>query len=251
MTCRELAGSPEEWVLLPEDAPERRQAERHAASCAACAARLREARALLAGVDDALDLPGPAPEVLASGRRRLDEAFAAERRAPVIHGIAGAGVLLAFLVIAGRHLTHGALGAPALLVVAALATAVAAFSRRTAWPAVGLATGASIASAAWSGDGATLDVVVGFVCVAKEMLAGGVALAGLWLADRRAETLRLPTTWAAVAGAGALAGQAGLLLGCPATGAGHGLVFHVAGVALAGGFALVVQRRRVARVVAG
>jgi hypothetical protein len=144
------------------------------------------------------------------------------------------GVLVAAGALAGRELgghDPSSLALPLLtlgtaVVVAALASTRSAGAAALVSVAVSLTLGALDAH-----DAGGFHVTMGIRCMGIELVLGGLAAIVLHVggvAQKRPEVL------AAAAGAGALAGQAGLMIACHAPGTLlHGLAFHTLGVVIA------------------
>src|SRR5207302_3624825 len=93
---------------------------------------------------------------------------------------------------------------------------------------------ASVALVLVAGTGADLSALTGIECVAIELFAGAWPFAAAALSRGMAARPGAAGPAAALAAAGALAGQAALHLTCPVAHAlPHLLVFHLGGVVLA------------------
>jgi hypothetical protein len=143
---------------------------------------------------------------------------------------AGAALATPFALHHHLHASSAALGAEAAVTAAALAwlgvgsrTAVAAFA----------ACAVSLVVAALDSASPGLFAAVGVHCLALELFAAAWPLAAL-AAARGISSSTSGWTTAALASAGALAGQAALHLTCPERSAApHLLAFHLGGVVLA------------------
>jgi hypothetical protein len=263
-------------MSLPAKDPDRRAAETHALACAACAAALAEAGAVMELVDRALPLPSPGSLALARARQGVLDRIAREPpRAlgaagidarPVIEVVRGErpagarvlGVFTAVLVASWlgatvKHLVAGPSSAlSALMAAAAIGAGVTALRWGAAWLAL-LAVGAVAFVAADAGRGG-LAPGHGAECAAFELALALLPLGSVLAFARRgrAGAPVFAAAAAAAAGAGALVAQAALHVAChvsPST--SHALVFHAGPVlvalaagAAAGGF---VRRQAGAR----
>jgi hypothetical protein len=241
--------------LAPGD-PERRAAEAHALTCAACAAALAEARAVLALVDRALPLEAPRPEAMARARaeilremsRAQEPAGAAQAgsRRPAPRAVAIVLAVLAgcWLLPMGKHFGAGMpVVVSAVLAVIAAAAGAAALTRggRTLL----LLPILSLALAVLDGGSGGLQVSAGVKCVLFELGLALAPLAAAFPLARRAKLGSPRGALAAAAGAGALVGQAVLHVACHASSSlTHGLVFHTLPVLLALGVGALVGGRR-------
>jgi len=240
-TCEEIQGRAAGLVALPADDPERRSAFEHARTCPACARALGEAERVMALLDA---LPPPPPPSAQALRRASAEILGelgggpdAARPVPAQPRLAPAAAALAafgLIVLLARHrltdraslLQAGLLLALALLRVAGLTT--------RGWLGVGVTVMLSGLFALLGGAGGLLLPAVGWHCLLTESIAAALPLATTALLLARRHTRGGAALYAGVAAAGALAGQAGLHLSCPAQAAlPHLIAFHVGGVLLA------------------
>lgn len=225
-------------VALARGERELKKAWEHARSCAECTRALQGAERMLALVDAELAPSPPSAEALQRAKQavelELDRRQARPLRAAQVAAALAtisAGAILA-CSSARRHLDASsvALGIGAAMTAAALA-----------WLGVGCrAAGAALAAcavslavAALASGSLGLFAAVGVHCLAIELFSAAWPLAAL-AAARGFSSSASGWTTAALASAGALAGQAALHLTCPERSATpHLLVFHVGGVLLA------------------
>jgi len=220
-------------MSLPAEDPERAAALSHAATCPSCAMALDEARQVLALLDE---LPPPAPPSSHAIERTVGAVRAelTRERAP-LRGPGAAVVLVALvLTAAARDRAHDALAWYEALGAVVVAFGAATVGSRWARRSIVTALGASIGLVALGATGSGWAAMIGLKCVVVELVAAAAPYGALaWLMFKR----RLPVTaqaYAAVASAGALAGQATLQLTCKAHGpTGHLVAFHLGGVLLA------------------
>ena len=227
--------------LTPDD-PERVAAYDHARACANCARSLREAEQMLA----AIDAMPPAAAPTAPALRAITQPILARLAALALPTRLLSGVFVALwivLVAMAKHRAGGAMAWIESAVLAATALAVVAMLRRLGSRAAVFAFGASafLTALAW-GDG-PLAPRVGVACLLTEL---GAALIPCIIVLRTLVKRRSvhPTPALVVAtAAGALVGQAALLLTCPDRTAGlHVLAFHCGGVVLAAVLAAIAGR---------
>jgi hypothetical protein len=255
LRCDQIQASAAGIAALAPSDPERRAAEAHALVCAACAAALAEARAVLALVDRALPLEAPRPEAMARARAEILREMSSPgapartghtaRRLPAPRAIA---VVLA--VLAGCWLLpmikHFNAGMPVVVSAALAVMAAAAGAAALTWGGrtLLLLPLLSLALAVFDGGSGGLQVSAGVRCVVFEL---GLALAPLAAAFQLARKGRLGGgrgAVAAAAGAGALVGQAVLHVACHASPSlVHGLVFHTLPVLVALGAGALLGAR--------
>jgi hypothetical protein len=229
---------------LPADDPERIAASEHARGCARCSEALSEAVRVLALVD-ALPPPALASERLDRLARATTAAIASHGRAHIHVAAAVVGSwAIAFLLAKSRVQSAHAWIGTALALAVALGAALGASRARTL--ALGSTVGASILLSLATGTSPGFFFVHGLKCIAIELIAAALPYATLVVTTLRRREHASITTFAAVAAAGALAGQAALLFTCPERAhTPHLLATHVTGVALAalaGGFACAPLR---------
>jgi len=262
MTCADLEARAGGLVALPAHDRERVDAEAHAAGCAACAALLAEAHAVLALIDAAPGLPAPSPEVLARAAAPILAELAgevAEVRAPDrtprpqravaawLAGalLAGSALMLAWARRGGR--LRGGRSWLATGMVGALALGCLALLRAGA-SAAGAALAASLGFAFLVGGAGPLEPLVGLGCAASELMTAALPITVALYFVRRGAAPGRAAWFAGIASAGALAGHAHLHLHCPVhTSLAHLLWFHAGGVLLAAllglGIGQLAQRR--------
>ena len=243
-------------AALSTDDPERKLAEEHAHCCAMCREALEEGKRLVSLLAEALPMPAPTPDALDRAAAAIEKETLAERRSSILLRWTLVGAVIAGWVLQlvySKHLTlntHSVTVSLAVLAVAVLSVAVARSRHRVA---LGVVIGTSAVFAYLIGSVTALEPRIGFECTACELVAAVIPWLTLTvLAWRRRVPLDRANTMAAAA-AGALASQAGQLIGCPV---GHShphlLVFHFGGVllALALGAVNLVSAPRLARVAA-
>jgi hypothetical protein len=234
MTVRHVTGRAGGIVSLPDSDPEREAAVQHARECTPCARELEQARRSLALLEEALVLPPPSPAAM----KRAAEAVLSEMDrgalpAPPRPIFALVASWLLFAAVAKHRVREPVawLGSVAVVTLAA-ACVVAAPRWRTR--AAALACIASGALAMLAGSGGDLAALLGVKCVAIELVAAALPYATAVRAAARLGSRQGAGAMAAIAAAGALAGQASLHLTCPERSATpHLLVFHTGGVLFA------------------
>jgi hypothetical protein len=245
VTCDDLRRDAAGLAAMRPGHPERDAAFLHARDCPGCQEALRKGAALIALLD-ALPAPEAPPKAVLA---RVAAAIAAEtRRARALTGRAAgvaAGVAwVAFLLFARHHETAAPVWIGAVVVgLAALAVAIAG-PRLGGWVAAAT-VGASTLFALVAGTGRELEPAAGLHCFVSELLAGTAAFgAAMWMRRRHGEA-ETPWSFAAVAAAGALAGQAALNVVCGARDAlPHLLVFHTGGVLVAAALGAAIGSAR-------
>ncbi len=235
-------------ALAPGD-PEREEAYLHARGCPDCARALREGEHLRELLEAMPAPPAPSPEAL----RRASEAILAEleaSRAPLgpWAGTLPLGAVFGFallVLLARQRVLEGGAWAAALsvLLLAAMAALAAPWKRAPAKLAAAGVAAVSLAFALAAGAGGSLSPLLGAKCVLLEQLAAALPFAAIaWLVRQRGAQAG-PLAFALAAAAGALAGQAGLHLTCPARHATpHLLAFHLGGVLLAAALGAIASR---------
>jgi hypothetical protein len=228
---------------LPSDDPERLAACEHARLCARCSEALRQAEELLAIVDGAAP---PAPSPAALRRLARDTSAAIGMRPRPSWTYTAPGVLLAWLaalMLAKSRASATAAWVESVAVFVIALCAVLAASRARALALVS-ALGASIVVAlitgtAWSG----LMLLHGIKCITVELIAATLPYGAVVLSALRRRDAEQASSFAAVAAAGALAGQGALLVTCPERAhTPHLLLAHVTGVALAAALGWIGHR---------
>jgi hypothetical protein len=272
VTCDELRPRAAGLCTLPPDDPEHQQALAHARSCRECEQALSEGRRLLALLArDPAPAP-PSAEAMARvsgavlaelaretaapsvGTARAPAAASAARpparRARLASLVAPLFVLASFgLLVAVGHRHHDDRDSwmeALLLAVASAVFAVTATLRGRLAMAV-VAAGSALFALGVGAGAAGLAPSVGVHCVLTELLAavlplgltlvlalrGAGGLGGTAASGGQGGPPPGPALFGAVAGVGALAGQAGLHLCCPVRSLAHLTAFHAGGVLLA------------------
>lgn len=224
-------------ALEPVD-PEAAEARAHARACAGCAHALLQAERMLALLDAGLTPALPSAEALRRARDAVEERMEREAaRTPRLGRLAAPLAALGAMALVIGMASHRALDASSLSLAAAsaaLALIVAGLGvgKRAGAAAVAACVGAAgVAALASSSPG--LFAATGLHCLSIELFAAAWPVAAVALA-RGASALSSGWTSAALAAAGALAGQAALAVGCADRTAGpHLLAFHLGGVVLA------------------
>lgn len=203
----------------------------HAASCAGCARRVRDARATLRAGERALAplarVEALPPEAVELALARLHASLGGVSRpwlAPLLCAVAAA-------VLLRRWIAAPTLWVSLVTAGVALATARLALTRHARLAAL-LATLCALALATFGDAPAgVLRLATGTGCIGLELLVGlgvGAATARFALARRDAASVT------AACAAGALAAQSAVTLSCHGAGGhAHTLLFHALGVALA------------------
>jgi len=251
VTCEDVREEAAALAALPPEAPERRQAQLHAAACPECARALEQAERLqallLATGADPTPAVGPLARARAAVGAELRLARAARPWTAAGLGVAAAGagtlgLLLAHQRDGGAEAIAAALGLGLCATVAAVAGAV----RPVLAAALGAGIALAFAAIVGRGDLGSVAGAPGWACSSEELAAALLPLAGAaavvwrgWLP---------PSALAPAAAAGALAGEAALHLTChaPRTEA-HLVIFHAGAVILAAVIGAVigeVWRRR-------
>jgi hypothetical protein len=228
-------------AALAADDPERRVAEAHAGSCAACRGALREGHLLVALLGEVLPLPPPTPEALARTAASIEGECVIVRRNrriltwAVVGAMAGAWVLQ--LLVSKRltvtparvMLSLGVLAAGVSLV--RLAQLRGQFASRAFLALIGLSGVFALAV----GKVPAFQPRIGIECTAYEIACAAVPwVVGLVIARRKGLDVGRWSVMSVAAG-GALASHAAQHLACPVPHADlHLLLFHLGGVVLAG-----------------
>jgi len=250
-SCDELRSRALALAALPPGDRDREAAEAHARSCPQCARALREGSRLLDLIDAELR-PSAPPE---AALRRAQNAVLAEmdredRLRPAARWstrlILAASLLLAFGALSALS-RHRAMDPQSWVVAgaAAVLAAVMAGLSNTGWSVALGVNGASAALVLLAGAGTGVSALIGIKCVAIELFAATWPFAAAALSRGIAARPSAAGPAAALAAAGALAGQASLHLTCPAAHAlPHLLLFHLGGVVLASLAGALVLRAR-------
>jgi hypothetical protein len=251
LNCAGLRADAAGLASLPPEAPERREAQRHAAACPDCARALRQAERLQALLLDGAGASAPTVAPLSRTRTAIGAELRRARAARPWSAVALAGaaaVAGALAILCSRHVLSAAdpvvpaLGLGVLALVAALSGAV----RPLAATVLGAAAAVVFAVLTGWDDPGSLLRHPGWICAGEELAAAllplGVAAGAVW------RGVIPPAALAPAAAAGALAAQAALHLTCPAPRTeAHLLIFHAGGVVLAAAIGAVlgeVWRRR-------
>jgi hypothetical protein len=237
--------------LVMGEAPTTRQAH-HLAHCGACSAQRDSLREVAAAGQAALELLERVAPLDGDARARVLTRLERRLRPKPrwTTALVGAGLLVAATSLAARHVpsSHTAeLAIASLTLAAAMIASLASrtrFAREVALGTIAASLGLGILDSHQAGG---LEVGTGLQCSMAQLgLAAAAAAAMHWsgAAAGRADIL------AASAGAGALAGQAALMIVCHAPGSLlHGLAFHTLGVLLAVGLARAAGTTLYGRVV--
>jgi hypothetical protein len=244
--CERIRAEAPGLAALGPDDPARVEAWSHASGCPGCARALRDADRLQALLSEC-----EAPPLPAGALERTALAIAAElrregRRRAVASAAAAVG---SFVAIAGLGRARSQAFADRALAATLWAGALvlAAGARRRPLLAAAAAIVAAAAGAALLGHPGGLFLSSGLECLATELASAAAVVGAAWLALRGGTTSPAGSAMAAVAAAGALAGDAALQLACPARAAmPHLLAFHVGGVILAAAAASLLWRRPLA-----
>lgn len=251
MNCDQLRSRALALAALPPGDPDFDAAAAHARSCPGCAQALREGSRLLKLIDAELRPSPPAEAAL----QRVQDAVLAEmdreaRPRPASHWrarlIFAVSVLLSFVTLSAVS-RHRAMD-PESWMVAGSAAVLAALLAGVSSAGLSVALGVNAAAVALvltAGAGTGLSALVGIKCIAIELFAATWPFAAAALSRGMAARPTAAGPAAALAAAGALAGQASLHLTCPVAHAlPHLLVFHLGGVVLASLAGALVLRAR-------
>ncbi len=226
------------WPLLlslPADDPERLGALAHAAGCEPCGSAQRAGLGLLADLSRAAKEPLPPPEMLEKAALPVRQALAAERSVRrTVKWVEVSAALGAFgLVLGLAARTNGSSWGPPLLLLGVAALVPWLVRPFGPWAPAVLAAVSTAFALSRAADSQLPDHLNGFGCAGMEALAAVLPLAVLaWMARRHGLTFG-SLAYAGAAAAGALAGQAALLLTCPSHDLSHLLVIHSGTVLLA------------------
>jgi hypothetical protein len=198
-------------------------------------------------LSEVIPAAGPSPELLARAAAAIEKESAQERRArSVLRWVAAGAVSVMWVgqLLYGKQLIHdtrSVIGSLALLLIAIAGVTYARASQRAL---IAVLVGASGLFAWAVGAVSGLETRIGLECTACELVAAAIPwLLVTVLAWRQGVALDRGTV-VAVAAAGALASQAGQIMGCPVPHANpHVLIFHLGGVLLAAGLAFVTPIR--------
>jgi hypothetical protein len=217
------------------DDPERRAAIAHAAECAACESDRRLGLGLLEDVAGVSQAPAPAPEALERAALPVREALAAEgsvrRMAKSAEGGAAVGAFGLVLALATQW--NGGRWGPPLVLLGAAMLVPWLVTRFGGWAPLALAAVSTAFAISRAVDSQMANHLGGFGCAGMEALAAVLPLIALASVARRRGLIFGSLAYAGAAAAGALAGQAALLLTCPSHDLSHLLVIHSGVVLLA------------------
>lgn len=227
MTCERLRRDAAGLATLPSGDPEREAAYLHARGCAGCAAALREGERLVALLERLPPEPAPSAALLQRAAAPVLSDLAPAAPPALVPLAAFAAAAIATVGARAHSGSPRDWIAGAALVLGAVA--LAALSAR----GVLVAVAAVVASALFAiagGERGPLEPAEGLVCLATELATAAVPLLVAVALARRGRVSGAGDL-AAVAAAGALAGQAALEVTCGAGhAASHVLAFHVGGV---------------------
>lgn len=226
-------------AALSKDDDERRQAEEHARSCAACRNALDEGMRIVALLEEALPLPPPTPEALARAARAIEIETSNERRSRGwLKWAIGAGVVgsWVFQIACGigmpMDLAPGTVAVSIAVVALAVTTLLFLQTRKEFAVGALVATSGLLVYVAQAVPG--LEPGFGIHCTMYELAAAAIPWVVAIAAARRAGVGLDRWNLSAVAAGGALASQAAQHVTCPVHHAdAHLLVFHLGGVLLA------------------
>jgi hypothetical protein len=226
-------------AALPENDPERADAEEHARGCIACKKALDEGARLVALLEEALPLPPPTPEALARAARAIELETTNERRSRQwVKWAIGAGVVgsWAFQLACGIGTPIDFAPATVMVSMAFVAVSVTIVlllrTQRELGVAAIIASSGLLVFIARAVPG--LEPAFGIHCTLYELAAAAIPWVVAMVASRRAGVELTRWSLSAVAAGGALASQAAQHMTCPVAHAdAHLFVFHLGGVALA------------------
>ncbi len=222
--------------------PELVAARAHAMRCARCAVALRNAEDLIAIIGGAPP-PEPRAETLQRSFEKLQRTIAErERRSRmiVVSAVPLAWGVALLLATARTHWLDAWIESVAVLCAA---FGVAVLAHRPGPSAAPLALGASTIVALTGGSDEGLFLLHGIKCIGIELLAAAIPFGALATVAVRWGDPGNGARFAAVAAAGALAGQGALLVTCPELArSSHLLATHVTGVMLAALIGALGQR---------
>ena len=235
------ADAPGIAALRPDD-PERVRASLHASACEGCARALREAGRLQSLV--AAWEPAPLPAgALERASREIHAQLRREARRRLFGSIAA--VCASVIVFVGFARVRSPYPADWAIAGAlwALAVVLAATASRRPLLVTGLAVGSALAAAVISRAHGPLSASLGLECLATEVASAAAVVGAGWLALRGGTSSPSRAAIAAAGASGALAGDAALQITCAAhTAVPHVLAFHVGGIVLVAGMAMVLWR---------
>ena len=242
--CEEIQKRATYLAALAGAAPERVEAFAHAQTCLECRKALEEG-AQIVSLLDAMPLPAaPSVEVLARASSsilaELAAAAAKRQRQPSLSSLVlGASVLASCLVfVAMSPLSHPELWPMALAGVLLVSLLSGVLPRQ--WWAVALLGAGSVglsalhAEAPWQGRG--------MLCLWTEHSMALVPLATSLYLVAKGHLRASSAYFAGAAAAGALAGQATMLLACPNNNLEHLLLAHTGGVLFAAAMGALVSK---------
>jgi hypothetical protein len=250
-TCDQLRARALALAALHPDDPDRDAAAAHARACPGCEQALREGTRLLQLIDGELQPPAPPEAALQRAEDGVLAEMRGEARAPTAphwraRVIFASSVVLAFGTLAA--LSRQRALDPESWIAAGAAAALAALLASLSSAGLSVALGAVAVSAALvllASAGAELSPLLGIKCMAIELFAACWPFAAASLSRGVVTRPGSASAAAALAAAGALAGQASLHLTCEARHAlPHLLAFHLGGVVLASLAGALVLRAR-------
>jgi hypothetical protein len=227
--------------LRPDD-PERVAAWSHASGCAECARALKEAARLQTLIAEWEPAPLPA-DALERTSREIHARLRREARRRLLGSVAAACASVVLFVGSAQSRSSRLADWAIAAALWAFAVVLAAAASRKPLLVTGLAVLAAVAASLVFGAPGPLAASLGLECLATEVGAAAIVVGAVWLALRGGTASPPRSAIAAVAAAGALAGDAALQITCAAHAAvPHLLAFHVGGVALAAGMATALWR---------
>ena len=224
---------------LPEGDPELLEARAHAATCVRCATALREAEEFMSMLD-AVPAEMPSPEVLERVKLAVHAEMDRKPRFAWIHPLPAVVVAWAVFILTARNHSQNPnnwLVSVGVLVGSLLVTVLAL---RSGLAALALTLGATLLLTGTEGVSGGFYLEHGMKCLITELVGAAIPYGALVYMATQRRTFAPPLTFAAVAAAGALAGQAALQVTCPETEhLPHLFATHVAGVVLAAIFGVL------------
>ncbi len=221
------------------------EARSHARACPECASLLSEARLVIDYLDAEPPPLPPSPQALARAAAPiLADLDARSKRRSALAWLPSAAVMAAWglsVVVARHRLSDGTAWFQSIAVAAAAALAARGVSRFGRWwrEAVITASFALVLLSAWG----PLDAKLGIKCVCFELISASLPLVATASLVLKRDFAASAASFASVAAAGALAGQAALHLTCEAQGSTpHLLAFHCGGVLLSAAIGWAVSR---------
>jgi len=243
--CAEVREQAVGLASLHPDDPERVRAFAHAATCLGCAAALNEGQAVLALLDGALQVEPLGSEALLRTKQRIrregptkpieDGSILARPspRPPFVGagGVTFVGLLLLteWALMTFKHWRDGAeVFFSAALAVTAAAVAGMSLRRQSGAATLIPLPVLSLAVALLSLEGTSnAEIAMGLKCAMEVVAASAAPLVLVLALASRGRAPRPDVAVAAVAGGGALIGQAALRIGCHAQrSATHVVLFH-------------------------